>query len=131
TIALPGIYASRRLGVPMVFEVRDLWPTVPIALRALKSPPSIAAARWLERVAYNNSARVVALSPEMKAGIAAAGYPDDRISVIPNGCDLDAFNIGPEAAIAIRRRFEWLQDRPLVIYTGTLGQVNGVTYLVR
>jgi glycosyltransferase involved in cell wall biosynthesis len=131
TIALPGLYAARRLGVPLVFEVRDLWPTVPIALGALRSPLAIAAARRLERLAYHHSARVVALSPEMKMGIDAAGCPVERISVIPNGCDLDAFAIGPEIGIALRRRHEWLQDRPLVVYIGTLGQVNGVGYLAQ
>jgi glycosyltransferase involved in cell wall biosynthesis len=131
TIAIPGLYAARRLGVPFVFEVRDLWPTVPIALGALRSPLAIAAARRLERLAYRRSARVVALSPEMRAGIIAAGHPAERIEVIPNGCDLDAFAIGPEPGIALRRRHEWLQDRPLVVYIGTLGQVNGVGYLAR
>jgi glycosyltransferase involved in cell wall biosynthesis len=131
TIALPGLYAARRSEIPMVFEVRDLWPEVPIALGALKSPFSIAAARWLEKLAYDHSTRIVALSVEMKAGIMAAGYPGEWISVIPNGCDLDAFEIGPEAGIALRRRYEWLQDRPLVLYTGTLGLVNGVDYLAR
>lgn len=129
TIALPGLYAARRSEIPMVFEVRDLWPEVPIALGALKSPFSIAAARWLENLAYDHSTRIVALSQEMKAGIMAAGYPAEWISVIPNGCDLDAFEVEPEAGIALRRRYEWLQDRPLVLYTGTLGQVNGVDYL--
>ena len=31
TIALPGVYAARHHRIPMVLEVRDLWPTVPIA----------------------------------------------------------------------------------------------------
>lgn len=129
TIALPGIYAARRAAIPLVFEVRDLWPTVPIALGALRNPLAIAAARRLERLAYHHSARVVALSPEMKAGVVEAGYPAERVVVIPNGCDLDTFDVDPEMGLALRRRYEWLQDRPLVVYTGTLGQVNGVEYL--
>lgn len=131
TIAIPGLYASRRLRVPLVFEVRDLWPRVPIALGALRSPLTIAAARRLERLAYLRSVRVVALSPEMRAGVVDAGCPASRVSVIPNGCDLDLFEVGPELGIALRARYEWLQDRPLVVYIGTLGQVNGVGYLVR
>src|SRR5205823_13311940 len=35
TIAIPAVYAARRLRVPMVFEVRDLWPEVPIAIGAI------------------------------------------------------------------------------------------------
>jgi hypothetical protein len=38
TIAIPAAYAARRCRVPMVFEVRDLWPAVPIAIGAIRNP---------------------------------------------------------------------------------------------
>ena len=38
TIVLPAFYASRCQSVPMVFEVRDLWPELPIAMGALRNP---------------------------------------------------------------------------------------------
>ncbi|NMC21546.1 MAG: glycosyltransferase family 4 protein, partial [Thermogutta sp.] len=55
TIALPGVALARRFRAPMIFEVRDLWPEVPIALGALRTPWSIGAARALERFAYRNA----------------------------------------------------------------------------
>jgi glycosyltransferase involved in cell wall biosynthesis len=131
TIALPAVYAARRNQIPMVFEVRDLWPQVPIALGALRSRVTIKAARLLERFAYRSAARVVALSPEIKAGIVAAGYPEDRISIVPNACDIQLFDVGAGPGIALRQQHPWLRDRPLIIYTGTLGRVNGVVYLAQ
>lgn len=131
TIALPGAYAARRARAPMVLEVRDLWPEVPIALGVLRSRATIAAARWLERFAYRHAASVVALSPDMAAGVARAGYPADRITVIPNACDNDLFDVGPEPGRALRAAHPWLGDRPLVVYTGTFGYVNGVSYFAR
>ncbi|MGI6375275.1 MAG: glycosyltransferase family 4 protein [Anaerolineae bacterium] len=130
TIALPAVYASRRRKVPMVFEVRDLWPEMPIAIGALKGRVPIAAARWLERFAYRHSAQVIALSPGMRDGVASSGFPADRISVIPNSCDLDLFVATPEQALACRQRLQ-LGDRPLVTYAGSLGVLNGVGYLAR
>ena len=82
----------------MVFEVRDLWPELPIAVGALKNPFSIALARYLEAFAYRNSERIVALSPGMKRGIARTGYPDSSITVIPNGADFDFFSV-PESSM--------------------------------
>ena len=38
TIALPGIVARVVRRAPMVFEVRDLWPEMPIAVGALRNP---------------------------------------------------------------------------------------------
>jgi glycosyltransferase involved in cell wall biosynthesis len=131
TIALPGAWAARRQGVPMVFEVRDMWPELPIAVGALSSPPLRFAARRLERFAYQRSARVVALSPDMKRKVAATGYPAERIAVIPNSSDLDLFDPAAQDREAVRASFPWLGDRPLVLYAGTLGLINGVDYLAR
>ncbi len=131
TIALPGVYAARKRRVPMVFEVRDLWPTSPIAIGALRNRFLITAARWLERFAYRHAARVVALSPGMRDGVTAVGYPPERVSVIPNISEIDFFGVDPESGRAIRARYDWLGPRPLVIYAGALGHVNGVDYLAR
>jgi len=131
TIALPGIWAAKRRKRPMVFEVRDLWPEIPVAIGALKSKPAIKAAQWLERFSYRNSSAVVALSPGMRDGITKAGYPDDQITVIPNAADLDLFDVPEDAGLAFRRRYPWLQERPMVLYGGTFGLMNGVSYLPR
>jgi glycosyltransferase involved in cell wall biosynthesis len=131
TIALPGSHAARRLGVPLVLEVRDLWPEVPIALGALKNPLTRGSARWLEAYAYRNSERIVALSPGMRDGVVRRGYPADRVQVIPNASDLDLFADSQARGLALRSNDPWIGDRPLVVYCGTVGMVNGVEYLVR
>lgn len=131
TIALPAVYAARKNRIPMVLEIRDVWPAVPIAVGAIKDPISIAAARWLERFAYKNSSRIIALAPGMKEAVVDAGYPSDRVSVIPNGADLDIFDLQPEVGLKLRQRHKWLGDRPLVAYIGAIGKVNGVSYLAR
>lgn len=131
TIALPGVYATRRNRVPMVLEVRDVWPEVPIAIGALRDPVSRSAARWLERFAYRHASRIVALSPDMRNSIARRGYPPERITVIPNASDVELFDVGPDPGRALRERYPWLGDRPLVLYAGTLGMVNGLSYLAR
>jgi glycosyltransferase involved in cell wall biosynthesis len=131
TIALPAVYAARKQSVPMIFEVRDLWPDTPVAVGALRSRFTIAAARWLERFAYRNAARIVALSPDMRAGVLAQGYPADHVTVIPNSSDVALFRVPQSHGQEIRRSQPWLGDRPLVVYTGALGIVNGVDYLAR
>lgn len=72
TIVLPGVYAAWRQRKPMVFEVRDLWPELSIALGSLRDPVLIRLARWLERLAYRRAARVIALSP-IAWGLALGG----------------------------------------------------------
>lgn len=131
TIALPAVYAARKKKIPMVFEVRDLWPELPVAIGALKNPLLITAARMLERFAYKHARQIIALSPGMKEGIVKTGYPAGRVEIIPNSCDLDFFNLGPEPGRQLRMKYQWLGERPLVVYTGTIGIINGVDYLAR
>jgi len=131
TIAIPGVYAAKRNRIPMVFEVRDLWPELPIAMGVLNNRGAIAAARWLERFAYRNATRVVALSPGMRDGVVRTGYPEERVHVIPNSADLELFDVPPEVGQEFRAQHHWLGDRPLILYAGALGQINGVDYLVR
>lgn len=131
TIALPGAYASWRQDVPMVFEVRDLWPELPIAMGALNNPLLRFGARLLERFSYKRSSRIVALSPGMKEGIVRTGYPEGLVEVIPNSSDLDLFDPERSDSHCFRQAHPDLSDDPLVVYAGTMGRINGVAYLAK
>jgi glycosyltransferase involved in cell wall biosynthesis len=130
TIAVPGLLASRWQRIPMVFEVRDLWPELPIAIGALNNPIAVALARLLEWVAYHGATHVVALSPGMAEGVIRRGIPAARVTVLPNSADLDLFGLPREAGQPIRERLGLAPDQPLIVYTGTFGPINQAGYLV-
>jgi glycosyltransferase involved in cell wall biosynthesis len=130
TIALPAIYVSRLRRIPMVLEVRDLWPEIPIAIGALHNPVSKALARALEWLAYHASVYIIALSPGMAEGIMRRGIPSDRVTIIPNGCDVELFDVPYSQGQRIRMQLGILDDQPLIVYTGAFGLINGVGYLV-
>lgn len=131
TIALPARWALLGRSTPLVFEVRDLWPEVPIALGVLRNPVARTLAWGLQRFAYARADHIVALSPDMAAGVVARGYPSSHVTVIPNSADLDLFTATPEEGRQLRESFDWLGTRPLAVYCGTLGRVNDVGYVVR
>jgi len=131
TIALPAVIASRSLHIPMVFEVRDLWPEVPISLGVLRNPVAKWLARRLERFAYNRSAHIIALSPDMKVGITESGTHNDRVTVIPNIADLSLFSSLEQSSSFVKDNYPELEGRRVVLYTGTFGYVNGLSYLVK
>jgi glycosyltransferase involved in cell wall biosynthesis len=130
TIAVPGIYAAWRRRIPLVFEVRDMWPAVPIAIGAIRNPLLVWAARRLEAFTYRYASHIVALAPGMADDIVAMGVAREKLTVIPNGCDLDIFT-SSAGAPSPREEFAWLGSRRLVLYAGALGRANGVGYLVR
>ena len=130
TVAIPAMAASMVRRTPMVFEVRDLWPDVPIALGALKTPWSRWLARRLERLVYARSRHIVALASGMRDDIVAKGVDPDKVTVIPNGCDSELFRSDPDARPAVVRSLPQLGMGPLVVFTGTIGRANGLGYLV-
>jgi glycosyltransferase involved in cell wall biosynthesis len=128
TIGLPGILASKYHGVPMVFEVRDLWPEAPIQMGALRHPAAVLLARWIERSIYRRAAHIVALSPGMRDGVLDAGVPAERVSVIPNAADLDLFSPDLDGT-AFRERLG-LQGKFVCTYFGTMGEANDLSQVV-
>lgn len=131
TIIIPAAIGKLLRRAPLVFEVRDLWPELPIATGYLKNPVLKMAARALESFSYRVSAQVVALSPGMADGVAKAGVARERITIAPNACDIERFDVDAAIGQQYRDQQPWLGDRPLVVYCGTLGWINGVGYLAR
>jgi len=123
TVGIPGMRGAKRLKVPFVFEVRDLWPELAIALGAIKNPLLMWYTRRLEGRIYRAADRIIALAPGIKEGICRTGYPPDRVALIPNSCDLDLFR--PSERVVIDPRFGSPNEFRLV-YTGAHGLANGL-----
>ncbi len=123
TVGLPGMKGGRALGVPFVFEVRDLWPELPIAMGIIRNPLLKWYTRRLERRIYHAAKRIVALAPGIRDGICRTGYPTERVSLVPNGCDLDLFQ--PTTEPLDDDRFGAPSDLRLV-FTGAHGLANGL-----
>lgn len=131
TIAIPALIAKTWNKVPMVFEVRDLWPELPIAIGALKNSMLIRLARSLELTTYKNSSAIIALSPGMKEGIAKRGISQKKIGIVPNSSDISMFSgEGGIKSPPVFDGFEWFLDSPTLVYAGTIGHINGVSFLV-
>ena len=130
TIALPGVAASKWLKIPFFFEVRDLWPSVPIAMGLIKNKFVIYVSKKLELFAYNNAQGIVALSDDMKEGIVKLGVNQDKVSVIPNGCDLTLFNHVKNNKYVFRKKYGF-GNEIIILYPGTIGIVNHVEWLVK
>ncbi|MCO5784798.1 glycosyltransferase WbuB [Pseudomonas sp. G11-1] len=122
TAGIPGILARWLRGKPFVFEVRDLWPELPKAMGVITNPVILWAMSVLEWASYRSAHRLVGLSPGIVEGIEKRGVPSERITMIPNGCDLDIFTADVEPW-----RPEGIADSDLMtIFAGTHGMANGL-----
>lgn len=129
TVIIPAWVAKAFRRIPIVFEVRDLWPELPIAVGALRNPVMKWGAGVLERMAYRSSTQIVALSPGMKEGVVRTGIDERDVTVITNSSDLDLFDVAGNESNPWLAAHPELAERRLVVYCGTLGRINGVAYL--
>jgi len=122
TVGIPGIVARWFRGKPFIFEVRDLWPELPKAMGVIKNPLVLWGMTILEWASYRSAHRLIGLSPGIVQGIACKGVSADRITLIPNGCDLDFFS---KAAEPWRPLAVDATDL-LAVFAGTHGVANGL-----
>lgn len=129
TIAIPALVATFRRRTPFVMEVRDLWPTVPIAMGYLRNPVVRALAVGLERLAYWRASKIIALSEGMADGVKKVPGAVSKVSVIPNVSDTKRFRIASDESLEFDLQYPELANRSFVVYTGTFGRVNGLGYM--
>jgi glycosyltransferase involved in cell wall biosynthesis len=128
TVGLAGLVTARAKRVPFVFEIRDLWPAVPVQLGALRSGAAIKSAEWLERRLYSGAERIVVLSEGSREELERRGIPDEKLVLIPNAADLDVFR--PDIADEDFRGRHGLEGRFVALYAGAMGKANGLDQLV-
>ncbi|MDA7659051.1 glycosyltransferase family 4 protein [Akkermansiaceae bacterium] len=122
TAGIPGIFARWIRRKTFVFEVRDLWPELPKQMGVIRNPIILGIMSFLEWASYRSAHRCIGLSPGIVAGIAKRGVREDRITLVPNGCDLEIFGdkTNPWRPEGVSK------DDLMAVFTGTHGMANGL-----
>ena len=116
--------------IPLVFEVRDLWPESAVALGELSSPKAVAIATWLEEQCYRRAIQVVVVTHGIYDRLVQRGIPAAKLYLVPNGANTDLFTYSQSG----RDRFalSWsLQDKFVAIYAGIHGLAQGLRHCLR
>lgn len=106
--------------IPLVFEVRDLWPESAVALGELSSPRVIHWATRLEEACYQRSKIVVVVTQGIQKKLTMRGIPADKLALIPNGANVNHFQFRQDRREHLRRELG-LEGKFIVAYIGTLG----------
>lgn len=113
--------------VPLLLEVRDLWPSFAVAVGVLTNPLLIRLSQWLERRLYHRADRVVVNSPGFIEHVRSRGA--QQVEVVPNGVDLAMFE---RKALDQSLRHEiGLAEGFLVIYAGAHGMSNDLETVLK
>lgn len=129
TVGFGALLIKTFSRVPMVFEVRDLWPESAITTGVLRSRAMIRLLYHLERACYRRAACVTVLTPAFRENILRRGLlPEARVRHVPSG--VDTLEMAPEKRSEdLRARLGW-SGRTVVLYTGAVGKANRVQQLV-
>ena len=116
--------------IPFVMEVRDLWPASAVQMGILKNRQLIGIMAWIERVLYNRSVKIVALTEGIRDDICARGWPKSKVELVTCGVDFDKLYPDSPGAAFIRDQYGW-QDKKVVLYFGALGEANNLPVTLR
>lgn len=117
TVGLSALWLKKKLKIPYIFEVRDLWPLVPIELGILRNPVGKWLTRRWEKQIYRQAKKIIALSPAMQAHVKAI-VPEKTVEMVSNMADTSV--VLPASPT----------DKCIVAYFGTIGYANHLEYLV-
>lgn len=124
---LAGCFLKQILNAPLVLTTHSLEPHRPWKEEQLGG--AYRATAWLERVAYENADGVIAVSNAMKRSVQAVyGLPEDRVRVIHNGIDLEAFR--PVRDDDVLRAHGIDPTRPFILFVGRITRQKGIEVLL-
>jgi glycosyltransferase involved in cell wall biosynthesis len=128
TVGIPALVLKWIKRIPFIFEVRDLWPEVPIQMKAINNVVLIWLTRGLEKLIYTNARHVIALSPGMQEGVIKY-ISASKTSMIPNMAKTEAF-WPREKSVPIQMKLKLNPNSFKVIHFGSLGKANGINSII-
>ena len=126
---LPALWAARRLGLRVVYEVRTLWEDAAVTNGTfVEGSARYRLSRALETFLMRRVDRVAVICEGIRREVVSRGVPERRIAVVPNGVDPDWFEAQPRAtALAARLG---LGAGPIFAYVGSFSEYEGLPFLV-
>ena len=123
-IGLAGVFWSLVRRLPLVFDIRDLWPEVAVEAGAYaRDSLFVRISEKLERFFYRRSTRVVAVTNRKLEKLADRGVPAHKLALVENGVDLDLMTDIANDDLRVKYG---IQNKFVCVYAGLIGVCQGV-----
>nr|WP_245406237.1 MULTISPECIES: glycosyltransferase family 4 protein [unclassified Peribacillus] len=131
TIGLIGMLLAKVKRSEFVFEVRDLWPDIPIELGIIRHGWLKRILLKLESMIYSSADKIIVLSPGMKEDLLRKGVKREKIATVTNFADINYFSlIRSEDKEEALDKLD-LKAKFICLYAGTLGFINNIDYILQ
>lgn len=124
-----GWALSKIKNTPWVFELRDLWPESIKTVGALEDGFIYNTLEQIELFLYRSADKVIPVTDAFKENLTNRGVHPDKQTVIPNGSNLELFDIESSNGQSIRDKLG-LQDKFIVGYIGTHGMAHNLDFIL-
>jgi glycosyltransferase involved in cell wall biosynthesis len=124
-----GALAARLRGVPLVLEVRDMWPDYLVEMGVVKHPTLTAGLFASEKWLCDQSRAMVVVTESFRQRFVAKGVDAGKITVIPNGVDTSRYYASDETLPLTHGNRE--TDGPVIGYLGTFGAGQGLLAVIQ
>ncbi len=96
--AVPAIRVGRKLGIPVVYEIRAFWEDAAVDHGSTREGSlRYTLTRALETWAVKRADAVTVICEGLRGDLIGRGIAPGKISVIPNAVDIDKFAVGGKA----------------------------------
>ncbi|MBL8352958.1 MAG: glycosyltransferase, exosortase A system-associated [Burkholderiaceae bacterium] len=128
--AIPALRVGRRLGIPVVYEVRAFWEDAAVDHgTTTEGSLRYRLTRRLETHALRQAAHVFTICEGLRRDIVARGIAGGKVTVIPNAVDIDAFEPGGLPDEALKSRLG-LAGATVVGFIGSFYAYEGLDLLL-
>jgi len=124
TIGIPAYILSRLWCVPFFYHIEDIWPETLSATGMMNNPAVLNGVGKLAMWIYRKSAEIGVISPGFRENLIKKGVPTDKIHVIFNWVDTEAYDVtAPDPVLAEELG---LSNRFNVMFAGNIGEAQGL-----
>ena len=128
--ALPALRVGKRLGIPVVYEVRAFWEDAAVDHgTTTEGSLRYRLTRLLETRALRRASHVFTICEGLRKDIVARGIAPDKVTVIPNAVDIESFELGGHADAALQSQLG-LQGCAVVGFIGSFYAYEGLDLLL-
>ncbi len=128
--AYPALHVGQRLGIPVVYEIRAFWEDAAVDHGTQKEGgPRYRFTHWLETRAVRRARRVVTICGGLRGDLIARGIPPEKIGVVPNAVDAEAFTQSGETDLTLKERLG-LDDSRVIGFIGSFYAYEGLDLLL-
>lgn len=129
--ALPALKVGRRLGIPVVYEIRAFWEDAAVDHGTTREGSlRYRATRAMETRAVRGVDAVTTICEGLRSDLEGRGIDAGKITVIPNAVDVEAFSFGVGPDLALKRELGFDGKRVLG-FIGSFYAYEGLDLLLR